>query len=1209
MHYNSPRFWHANSCLAYTFINSTIKKMVTMDAYRNFSCIKAVLFCLLAACVSPVQASCNTAEKQNFKIPSQSVKDALLKLSIQCDLTLVVRFSDVEFLDSYPLDGDYLVNDALQLLLKNTHLDASVSDHGFIKIQSSQKEFYANNLPPQPVNFANTIEDEVTVTGLRRSLYSATEIKRNADVIEDVITEYDIVKMPDKGVSESLQRISGVSIEKRLGDGTKVNVRGFSENLTLFNGETFLTGMEYFQLGWDDQSYEGSLEAIPIEMMNQINVYKSFKPSDIEGSIGGTVDLLGRNPLDIHDNLFAVESGAETGDYSQKKRPYTIVTLGKNWNEKFAAVLTLSSNNKTTHIDFAQNYLDRPLVYEIKKSEKNDAILPHLVPQYSKVDDTEQDRKRTSVILGLAYSPSDDIELKLDLMNLNNQLKRRDYEIWHEIKYARSDGGNTFNNDHAIPFVTSGTYNQIAQKFSTIAETAKSNANNVAFTLNWAPTEALAFHNILTYSEARFDQELANAEVFHSLPLDIHSNLSSEIGTLPVWVGKEFIDPTDSSKVYTPKTGWIDYYLTCVACRDSSIGDIDYNNQRFDFSRYTNSEFYGQSDNAVSSYARANSMTELQSAWTLKGDVVWQPELENYSFSVGWRFANHQLEQKNYKYLTNLGETKGAAKVTQFDANGKVLAPSDYDPLRPGDDYNVGIREAYYSDLCNNGGIAAGKTCDIDGDGQDDNLPYGPWTYALDASETPLSVSRNTSNDEQPYSALFYGDAVNIPFSFGVLTVPGSVPWQSYQQNPAAYKNIMNYLPSQGPHSQIYFIDAEPMLHNIGQWIDARSPYSPTKKFSVPRNSFLVDQTISTLHGEFNFESDLWPFAINTGLRLIHTDSTIHTNTLNNLPKISLTSEDWEISGVGNGWSPLTQTHQYVDLLPSANLTWDFDENNKMRVSAGRTITRPNFQLLGQGLTPRYNSTRITLSDGSTRYAKIATAGKAGNPNLHAEQVKQADISLEHYYGLSNYVQLAFFAKKIDGEIIQGTQMVNISDESEAGFSSVPLFTPINTRRSRVNGMEIALQNTWQSGVGINFNYSYIDSESDLTSYSKARYGIPGISKHMLNATTFFETENFSIRLALNWRSEYVDPYNTLTQVNNLTKSKEFDNAILVHSYSPYLQADTRITWYPTDKVRLTLDALNLNKKTSQSFLEFQDNISSNLAVETHYVFGIKVSL
>jgi hypothetical protein len=49
--------------------------------------------------------------------------------------------------------------------------------------------------------------EEIVVTGLRRSLESSQNIKRNSDQIVDVIVAEDIGKLPDRTVSEALTRI------------------------------------------------------------------------------------------------------------------------------------------------------------------------------------------------------------------------------------------------------------------------------------------------------------------------------------------------------------------------------------------------------------------------------------------------------------------------------------------------------------------------------------------------------------------------------------------------------------------------------------------------------------------------------------------------------------------------------------------------------------------------------------------------------------------------------------------------------------------------------------------------------------------------------------------------------------------------------------------------------------------------------------------
>src|SRR5689334_5776836 len=69
--------------------------------------------------------------------------------------------------------------------------------------------------------------EEVVVTGLRASMESAMDVKRDAVGVVDAINAEDIGKFPDSNLSESLQRITGISIDRRNGEGALVTARGF----------------------------------------------------------------------------------------------------------------------------------------------------------------------------------------------------------------------------------------------------------------------------------------------------------------------------------------------------------------------------------------------------------------------------------------------------------------------------------------------------------------------------------------------------------------------------------------------------------------------------------------------------------------------------------------------------------------------------------------------------------------------------------------------------------------------------------------------------------------------------------------------------------------------------------------------------------------------------------------------------------------------
>ncbi|MEO0579599.1 MAG: TonB-dependent receptor plug domain-containing protein, partial [Pseudomonadota bacterium] len=85
--------------------------------------------------------------------------------------------------------------------------------------------------------------EEIVTVGIRGSLTRAMDIKRNATGVVDSISAEDIGKFPDLNVAESLQRITGVSIDRSGGEGQQVTVRGLGPqfNTVLVNGRQIAT--------------------------------------------------------------------------------------------------------------------------------------------------------------------------------------------------------------------------------------------------------------------------------------------------------------------------------------------------------------------------------------------------------------------------------------------------------------------------------------------------------------------------------------------------------------------------------------------------------------------------------------------------------------------------------------------------------------------------------------------------------------------------------------------------------------------------------------------------------------------------------------------------------------------------------------------------------------------------------------------------------
>lgn len=146
---------------------------------------------------------------------------------------------------------------------------------------------------------------EVVVTGLRRSLESAQEIKRTSDGIVDAVVAQDIGKLPDTFASSALQRIAGVAVTRGGGEAAGVTVRGLPDLTTTYNGRQIFTA---------DGRYV-AIQDFPAGTVAALEVYKSAPANLIEGGIAGEVNVRGRKPFDFKG--FELSGSANGVDWEQ----------------------------------------------------------------------------------------------------------------------------------------------------------------------------------------------------------------------------------------------------------------------------------------------------------------------------------------------------------------------------------------------------------------------------------------------------------------------------------------------------------------------------------------------------------------------------------------------------------------------------------------------------------------------------------------------------------------------------------------------------------------------------------------------------------------------------------------------------------------------------------------------------------------------------
>jgi outer membrane receptor for ferrienterochelin and colicin len=116
--------------------------------------------------------------------------------------------------------------------------------------------------------------EEVTVTGIRASLTRSVDIKRDAAGVVDAISSEDLGKMPDSNLAESLQRITGISIDRSNGEGAKITARGFGPqyNLVTLNGRQ-LSMASVIEGGDVESTRSFDMSNIASESVSGVQVY------------------------------------------------------------------------------------------------------------------------------------------------------------------------------------------------------------------------------------------------------------------------------------------------------------------------------------------------------------------------------------------------------------------------------------------------------------------------------------------------------------------------------------------------------------------------------------------------------------------------------------------------------------------------------------------------------------------------------------------------------------------------------------------------------------------------------------------------------------------------------------------------------------------------------------------------------------------------
>ncbi len=303
---------------------------------------------------------------------------------------------------------------------------------------------------------------EIVVTARRKALEAATMRKYQSDTIIDSIVADEAGKLPDTSITEVLQRIPGVTIDRfaSLGspdqfswEGTGIQVRGLSGTTGLLNGEEVFSANGGSGLNFNE---------VTPELLGAVDVYKDSVPDMIEGGLAGTVDLRTHMPFDYKKPTFEATVSDSYGDLVKRGAPSGSFLVTDRWDTPIGEIGALVD---IAHTEFrsGDSFIRTEPYYNT-----GTLAAPQYIPGGFDYGEDQYDRQRTGIYEALQWKP-------------NDQLSFWQTAFYSNYKQTNS-GGGVYSDTGSGSVATNATFNsQNIFQSGTVHEGGWTPTNNTTF--------------------------------------------------------------------------------------------------------------------------------------------------------------------------------------------------------------------------------------------------------------------------------------------------------------------------------------------------------------------------------------------------------------------------------------------------------------------------------------------------------------------------------------------------------------------------------------------------------------------------------------------------------------------------------------------------------------------------------------------------------
>jgi len=990
---------------------------------------------------------------------------------------------------------------------------------------------------------AQSVGDEIVVTGTRQIIQDAIKLKREATTVVDGLSADEIGDLPALSIAEALEQITSVGSQREGSGATEVSIRGLGP----FLGSTVINGREATN-GSGDRSV--NFGQFPSELFNKLEVYKTQEASFIEGGVAGQIALSTLKPLEYGKRRVQLQAKGniqpDNLNIDDRERTIGYRLTGSyvdQWESNSIGEFGLSIGGQIQRRPNAEQ--------EARSTSTFQACRLPLISAGNSCNDTESFR----TFVEDEFRNSDGAPDGINEDNLDVLSDQQLLDAFLNLPSSRNGGdtfGESFIDDADVqaaqeinpftgqPFAINEDFVLTSSSRSFRQNITNDQRDSIFGAVQWRPNDRIDINADVQYSDRSFT-EIRNEISFDANDLEPNGDRdlldgfelqTTSTGALrvggvsgPIEARTQFSERTEE---YLGGGANVSFDLTdrLNLTVDGSYSDTSRREEQFRGRVGTSSRLIGleilQNGTQGQQFTVRNTDVNDPSIFTddnvevqedlnqfrnheiyaLKGDAEYS--IDNSVFSAFKAGARYSVQ--NYDQLPRVRNEIELDDNTDF-LDGLFPSEIGGTPVFATIELDIGTRDE--RNLANALGLGDLVGFGELGNGNDlNNNTFEGVTGFVPGTTIPFVIDNNgdfditgTAAELAPLGFLDDGDTDTVNEAGGLGSNLGPLAAAACARDGFVEDG---FLDGETNGNLITNIDSDGNVIAAGtgntfltfnglclpETLLGRGFIAPTAadaSVSELVQSVDIKEETVAFYGQVDFDTqfDGLPLRGNFGLRYI--DTTLTSNSFRGGFDVDVDDEgnitDVDISGNLDDIETITEEFSYSEFLPSVNAVLEVNENVLVRGGVFRAISRPDPSDLGSGRSITALTLDDTVDENSTIGDFIGGVIANGNPRLEPFTSWNYDIAAEWYPNEDSILAVGVYLKDFTGGFQNSLQSETFTVNGEAITVDVPVLTTTD-ERSQIFGVELNAAHafTYLPGVlsGLGFKASYNYADSDF---------------------------------------------------------------------------------------------------------------------------------